>query len=360
MSTDIPSGSLDDFVHMWSWFATHCQETSPLYARICVAVARDHDLLRRLRAAPPSAHLPPALLAAVHYLVLSGADHPLSDLYAGRGGGDPGPAFTDFCRSHSDEIDALLRTRHIQTNDCGRSALLAPGMTWLAPGLGGRFSLIDVGASAGLNLQCDSYRFDYGSSGVTGPAESPVTIHCRVAGGEPPIAARLPTIVTRVGIDLSPIDLTDPLDVRWLLACVWPDSGRLKRTAASIEMAQQNPPRVIAADANEALPDVLAGLPTGVPAVIVTTWAFAYFSVEDRQRFIALLDAASHVRDIAWLSAEGPGTVEPVTAAATAAAHADRAGADVLGVVLFEGGTHRGELLGFVGTHGAWIDWRAT
>jgi hypothetical protein len=358
MSTDVPSGTVEDFAHMWAWFATHCQEASPIYERISLAVAGDRELLERLRTVPPSGHLPPALLAAVHDLVLSGADQTLADLYTGRAEGDPGPPFLDFCRSHWTEVDHLLSTRHIQTNDCGRSALIAPGLTWLAPLFGGRFSLVDVGASAGLNLQCDNYRIDYGSFGATGPADSPVVINCRVAGGDPPIAERLPTIVTRVGIDRSPIDLTDADDVRWLLACVWPDSGRLERTAASIELAQQNPPRVIAADANAALPDVLAGLPTGTAAVIVTTWAFAYFSIEERQEFIALLDAASHQREIAWLSAEGTGTVEPVAEAA--AVHRDLSGSDVLGAVLFKNGSHRGELLGFVGAHGAWIDWRAT
>jgi hypothetical protein len=357
VSADVPSGTVDDFAHMWAWFATHCQETSPLYERICLAVAGDRDLLERLRVTPPAAHLPPAPLAAVHYLVLSGADHLLAELYAGRAEGDPGPLFLDFCRAHWEEVNDLLSTRHIQTNDCGRSALIAPGLTWLASHLGGRFSLIDVGASAGLNLLCDHYRIDYGTFGATGPPDSPVAIHCRVAGGEPPIADRLPTFVTRLGIDRSPIDLTDPTDVRWLLACVWPDSGRLERVAASIELAQQRPPRVLAADANTALPDVLAGLPTGTAAVIVTTWAFAYFSLEDRQEFVALLDAASRTRPIAWLSAEAPGTVEPLSE--SVAAHIDPSGSDVLGAVLFDGGVHRGEFLGFVGTHGAWIDWRA-
>jgi hypothetical protein len=68
-----------------------------------------------------------------------------------------------------------------------------------------------------------------------------------------------------------------------------------------------------------------------------------------------LLDTASLQRDIAWLSAEGPGTVEPLFEAA--AAHPDPSGADLLGAV-FENGAHRGEFLGFVGPHGAWIDWR--
>jgi hypothetical protein len=99
-------------------------------------------------------------------------------------------------------------------------------------------ALIDVGASAGLNLRCDSYRIEYGSFGATGPADSPVRIECTVEGGRPPIAPRLPPIVSRIGIDRAPIDLENTDDVRWLLACVWPDSGRLERTAASIRLAR--------------------------------------------------------------------------------------------------------------------------
>ena len=61
------SGPTEEFAHMWEWFFyAHCRTTSPLYARISLAVAGNHELLDLVRAAPPSAHLPPALLAAVH------------------------------------------------------------------------------------------------------------------------------------------------------------------------------------------------------------------------------------------------------------------------------------------------------
>jgi hypothetical protein len=163
--------------------------------------------------------------------------------------------------------------------------------------------------------------------------------------------------VSRIGIDRSPVDLGDPDDVRWLLACVWPDSGRLERTAASIRLAQADPPRVLAADANEALPGVLAGLADGAVATVITTWAFAYLAPGERQEFIGHLAAASHLRDIAWVSAEGPGTVEPLEA--EVASHPDRAGSDVLGAVLFHDGVPQTRLLGFAQEHGGWIDWRA-
>jgi hypothetical protein len=352
------SDGTDDFAEMWKWFATHCREYSPLYERISLAVAGDRELLERVQAAPPSAHLPPALLAAVHYLLLEGADHLLGDVYGGRSEADPGPLFLDFCRSHSDAVMAIFATRHIQTNECGRSAAIGPGLTWVASQLDGPFALIDVGASAGLNLLCDRYRFDYGRHGATGPAGSPVTISCAVVGGHPPIAELLPPISTRVGIDRSPIDLADPDDARWLLACVWPDTGRLARTAAAIALAQDHPPRVVAGDANATLPGVLAALPLGAVAIVTTTWAFAYFSAADRLAFMDLLDRASHQRTIAWLSAEGAGTVEPF--AAERAADDEQGKSDILGAVIFQRGERRAHMLGDVQEHGAWIDWQAT
>jgi hypothetical protein len=353
------SSPRDDFAQMWAWFATHCHDYSPLYERISAAVADDPQLLDWVRSAPPDAHLPPALLAAVHYLLLETPEHPLADVYAGRSDADPAPLFLQLCRDRGEEVMQLLTTRRIQTNDCGRSALIAPGLTWLAHRIAAPMALVDVGASAGLNLLCDRYRIDYGPAGATGPRTSSVHIDCRVAGGQPPIAAALPTLVSRIGIDRSPIDLGHPDDARWLLACVWPDTGRLERTAASIHLAQGDPPPVIAGDGNDALPGVLGQLPPGAAAVIVTTWAFAYFSLDDRERFVQILEAASHTRTIAWLSAEGLGTVAAIAGAPGAADADAAAGADVLGAAIFERGAARWELLGLVQEHGAWIDWRA-
>ena len=196
-----------DFVHMWEWFALHCHNYSPLYERLSIAVAGDPELLSWVQSAPPSAHLPPALLAAVHYLLLDDPDDPLAAIYSGRSAADPAPLFLQLCRDRQDEVMALLSTRHIQTNDCGRSALIGPGLTWLASQLSEPMALTDVGASAGLNLLCDRYRIDYGAAGATGPSDSPVQITCRVAGGNPPIAPALPPLRSRIGIDRSPIDL---------------------------------------------------------------------------------------------------------------------------------------------------------
>ncbi len=345
-----------EFATMWEWFASHCP-TSPLYGRISLAVAGDPEVLDLVRSAPPSAHLPPALLAAVHYLILEGTDHPLADVYAGRTQADPGPLFLDFFRSRQGDVMALLAARRIQTNECGRSAVIGPGLTWVASQLNGPYCLVDVGASAGLNLLCDHYRLDYGRYGSTGPVDAAVRISCQVVGGKPPIAERLPPLASRIGIDRSPIDLGNPEDARWLLACVWPDTNRLERTAAAIRLAQSSPPEVVQGDATTALVGVLNGLPMHTTAIVMTTWAFAYLSVEERETFIRLLDEASHRRPIAWLSAEGAGTVDAF--AAETIAHNDIEVPDVLGAMIFEDGRRRAQLLAFTQEHGARISWRS-
>jgi hypothetical protein len=348
------SDQIEALGQLWAWFAETVRESSPLYETIARGVARDRELLELVQAAPPTGHLPQSLLAAVHYQLLDGFDHPLAQVYAARSDADPVPLFRDVCETRRDEVLGLLTTRRVQTNDCGRSALIGPGLTWLAAQLDEPLALVDVGASAGLNLLCDRYRIDYGEHGTTGPIDSPVEISCRVVGGHPPIADRLPSFAARVGLDRSPVDLRDPDDVRWLLACVPPDSGRLERTAASIRLAQDDLPPVVAGDANEDLPEVLAGLPAGCAAIVVTTWSFSYLSVEERRRFVAVLEAASQARPVAWLSGDGAGVV-----AGFAAPDHDRTTADVLGAVVFTRGASRPQRLAYVQTHGGWLDWRA-
>ena len=346
-----------DLASLWRWFGEHqFRGYSPIYERIADAVAGDRDLLELLREAPPAAHLPPAPLGAVRYLLLDGLDHPLGEVYGGRSDADPGPLFLDLCRAERANLLALLQTRRVQTNDCGRSAILGPGLTWVAARLPGPYGLVDVGASAGINLLCDRFRLDYGRHGATGPAESTVQIRCAVKGGDPPIADRLPAFAARVGIDLSPIDLSDPADARWLLACVWPDTGRAERVEASIRVTQLDPPTVLAGRANAVLPSVLAGLPAGATAVVTTTWAFGSGAMDERTEFVDLLRAQSMQRRIAWLSAEGAGTVGALSGQGAA----DSSDPDVLGAMLFEGGAGTAHLLAKVHPHGNWIDWRAS
>ncbi len=141
------------------------------------------------------------------------------------------------------------------------------------------------GCSAGLNLLCDRYRLDYGPAGATGPVDAPVEIRCNVVAGSPPIATSLPTIAARVGLDREPLDVFDSRQMRWQLACAWPDTGRLPRTRLAQEEARRAQLELVRGDAIEDVGELIARLPPEAIAVVTTTWVVSYFSPEQRTGF---------------------------------------------------------------------------
>ncbi len=97
--------------------------------------------------------------------MLRGAAHPLAAHYPALS--DSGPAageafshFRAFCLEHSPEIESLLKTRRVQTNVIQRSVCLLAALATVAQP-GQSLALIEVGASAGLNLLWDRYRYMY-------------------------------------------------------------------------------------------------------------------------------------------------------------------------------------------------------
>ena len=348
-----------DLGAIWRYFGEHeCGDYSPLYTRISESVAAADALLDLILEAPATSHQPNVLLAAVHYLLLGGLDHPLAAVYAGDSYADAGPLFVDLCLSHRDEILALLATRHTNTNEVGRSAVIGPALTVVAQRLGAPLGLVDVGCSAGLNLLCDRYLLDYGTHGTTGPADAAVRIECEVVGGTMPVSPLLPEIGVRIGLDCDPMDLTDASNARWLLACIWPDTGRLPRARNAIAAAQLALPDLVQGDAVDDITAVVLGLPAEVTPVVVTTWVLAYLPYARRNEFHETLAAASRTRPIAWVSAEGVGVVDAF-ARISPPIDGNRTDASILGLMTFVGGRPTSELLGFVQPHGAWIDWRA-
>lgn len=349
----------EQLAELWDWFAdTQCRRYSPLYEQVCRAVARSDDVLAMVEEAPPEGHMPTVLLAAVHYLVLSGLDHPLAAVYAGAPGGEVGPLFVDVCRTQHEAIRTILATRHTNTNEVGRSAVLGPALTEAAARVGAPIGLVDVGCSAGLNLLCDRYLLDYGAHGMTGPPEAPVRLACDVTSGTPPIADLLPRIATRIGLDRDPVHLADDADMRWQLACVWPDTGRLARSRTALDLARAADLQIVEGDAVDALPALLTSLPGACVPVVVTTWALAYLRSDRRTEFVDVLRDASADRPIAWISGEAAGVVHPL---GDVAVPPDALGIDasVLGLVVFDRGDLDASVLGFVHPHGRSLAWLA-
>lgn len=145
-----------------------------------------------------------------------------------------------------------------QTNEVRRAACILPALAEVAKLYDQPLELLEVGASAGLNLCSDQFRLVL-PGGSIGPEHSPVQITTDWTGPLP--ATKLPDIVARKGNDLNPLDPSNSQDRLRLLAYLWPDQPeRLARTEAAIEIAASTPTLVEAGDAGDWIETELAEL----------------------------------------------------------------------------------------------------
>lgn len=236
---------------------------SPLYQYFTARIADDPEMLRLVADID---NVPPLnLLFGGVQLMLTPANQ-LANWYP-RYGGDAAPsdaayaAFRAFALERRAELVEIGRTRRTQTNEVGRSAVLVPFIVDQLTGNTEPVHAVDVGASAGLNLCLDQFAYDY--SGVR-VGSSSLTLECENRGGFH-IPDAVPTFATRTGLDLAPVDATDPDAVAWLEALVWPEhNGRLERLRAAIEIRNRTPVTMVAGDAVETLPHVESTLGDGV------------------------------------------------------------------------------------------------
>lgn len=182
-------------------------------------------------------------------------------------------------------------SRPPQTNEIGRSAALMPAYALIAARTGLPLRILEVGASAGLNLMWDRFRYRLGSHEV-GDAQSPVTVAADWRGAWPGITA-LPRVVERRGCDRTPIDLNAPGEADRLMSYMWPDQAeRVKRLEGAIKLAQQVKPPLDKADAGDWLAQQLAKAVPGVATVVAHTIAWQYFSKETSERGTRALEDA--------------------------------------------------------------------
>ena len=186
-----------------------------------------------------------------------------------------------------------MASQFTNTNEVGRSALIAPALAHVTAGWDDGWGLVEAGASAGINLRYDRFHLDYGEAGSLGDPDSLVHVTCSDRTGALVVPAAMPEPVERVGLDQNPIDLTDDAARLWLLACTWPDTDRLGRTAAAHELVATDPPRLVTGDMVDDLPALLDATAPGLPIVVLTTWAVGYLAPDRRTELGAALAAAS-------------------------------------------------------------------
>lgn len=331
---------------------------APSYERIAAGLLADRALLRRLAPLAHPNHLPVRLFAAVRYCALGDPDGALAGVYR-TGEGDPWPAFRELLEERFDEVADLVRTRTIQTNEVGRSAALLPALEAAHDRLGGPLALVEIGASAGLNLLVDRYRIDYGAGVVHGDPASPVELTCDLVGpGTPPRPARPLRIGSRLGIDVAPVDVTDDDACRWLEACVWPEPPeRARRLRAALAAARVDPPELHRGDVLDRLGPTIDSIPEGLVPVVESTWVLAYLPRDGRQAVHDLLAARGEARDLAFVTAEYPHITGWVTEPGAPPHEGDPALTTRLVLTIWQRGTESVRPLGWMHPHGRWLEW---
>ncbi len=192
-----------------------------------------------------------------------------------------------------------------QTNEVGRSGVLAPGFLWLAARAPQPFRMLELGASAGLNSNWDRFRYTFRDS-QQADAVGPL-IATEIDGDAP--GWRDIRIAERRASDRAPIDPLDEDAAARLRAYIWPDQfERLERLNAAIEVARSAPVRVEQGRADEWLVRQLAcGLTAGT-TVIFHSIFLQYPTREEQERIAEAIEAAGAAADaehqLAWVCFE--------------------------------------------------------
>ncbi|MFF8373695.1 DUF2332 family protein [Streptomyces lydicus] len=307
---------------------------SDAHEELSARIGADAELCDLLSGSLPAGdkQQPNLLLAAVRYL-----DGPHAEL--GPRGESAYGRWREWTIRHWDEVRAVIMQRATRTDEPGRCAALLPLLARLPQPL----ALLEVGASAGLCLHPDRYRYRYayedaygdesayGSDGSygreVGAPGSPVVLGCRTDWAAGDLPGRLPEVVWRAGIDLDPLDpVADPEDLRWLRALVWPgEEERAARLSAAVEAVRAVPrPRIVRGDLIGELPALAAEAPPEATLVIFHSAVLTCLSPARREEFAhlvrALLDgraggghwiANEHHSALPWITAPEPRPAHP-------------------------------------------------
>ncbi len=282
--------------------------------------------------ASSGASLPLRLAGGLHALALGGheglrACYPPCE----------GPDWDAVSAALTDEAPFLLDwiASPPQTNEPRRAAALRAAGQWLAARHGLPLEILELGASAGLNLWWNRYALAVGDA-TFGPADPVLTLAPDWPGPPPPAVE--PVVASRRGVDVAPVPpVRDALRLR---AYTWPDQpDRMARLDAALTLPPAPVDRADAADWLEALPPP----PPGTTRMIAHTVAWQYFSGDTAARARAAIErmgaAATVDAPVAWFGME-----------------ADGGRGAALTLRSWPGGRVRAA--GWADFHGRWVDWR--
>jgi hypothetical protein len=300
---------------------------SPIYSALMARALLDYraggpvaEALNGFVGEPVRSALVLRLFGTVHRFALLGEAPDLGRYYPSVAGADVLPfdavaawsAFRATLIERAAEVRAGMASPP-QTNEIGRSAVLAGGLQVLAARFGMAVHLVEVGASGGLNLRPDRLRVRLSDGRALGPADSPVVIGVDWRGDVPDLDAPV-RVLSRRGTDRDPVDVSSPAGRLRLTSYVWPDQlDRLARLRAAFELASVEPVSVREQRATDTLDELT--LNPGALTVVWHSLLWQYLSDDERAAFTARLETlgatATPDAPLARLSLEPRGRKHP-------------------------------------------------
>jgi hypothetical protein len=274
---------------------------SPLYASLLQSAAVDveaggpvWEVLAGFESESEWSAVALRLMGAVHRLVLDETLPGLAPHYPSVGGdGDAKAAWPVFRQALLDHLAEMRRlvSRGCQTNEVGRSAALLGGFLDVAHRTALPLRILEIGASAGLNLRWDRYRYE-SALGEWGDPNSPVRFDH--AFDLPPPLNRTAEVVERQGCDLDPVDPTSDEGALTLRSFIWADQlSRLSLLDGAIKIAAEVPVEVERMDAAAFLERELATPRSGMATVVFHSVFMQYVSGDQRTRIRRAIDDSS-------------------------------------------------------------------
>lgn len=268
------------------------------------AILADIPELRRADA------MPLRIAGALHALVLSGRDPGLAAEYpAQRRAWDMATLFPKAQAAMEREpvwfADFLKHPP--QTNETRRTIALLPAFAAAAAG-GGPLHMLEIGASAGLNLSWSQFAYRTREWAWGRVAEDRPMVDAEWRGPPPNLRLSL-DVRSRLACDQNPLDVRDPAQVLRLKSYIWPDQrDRIDRFDRAVALAIKEDIHVDRADAGVWLTSRLIGrLPEGV-SILYHSIAWQYFAQPTKDALAAVIERTAGIaeptRRFAWVRFE--------------------------------------------------------
>ena len=339
-------------VDYWTLFSVEATRIgSPLYGELSLKI-RDDEKLRAIAAhAKPGQPHANLILAAAHYLMLGGKSHALAQHYpslspSAKPTSDAFILFREFCLENESEITRLVSVRITNTNEVARSTALYPAFDHIARETGTPLHMVEIGPSAGLNLNWNHYAYNYQREGKTAlqraPANALLTLSAELKGDRiPTLGIEMPKVASKVGLELNPVNLQSAEDRLWLKALIFPElTPRFERLEGAIKTALAHPAEIRFGNALELLAPTIRALSlTGAP-VIYHSFVTYQFSGAMREQLDQSIRELSKARPLYRVSVEWERNEHPVI------------------VSRYENGECDKTVLADCNPHGAWLEWR--